>query len=133
MNNPVELLPTIVKPRIVMYVSAPHSAKGVSVCTEPLPLAFSVAPLPSNVRWWRLVSLIPWSSRYLLPALNTMVDPSGTFAIHAFNAALASDAPVESIDEGTASPFVGFGVGVGGSGPMWAAEVAASSKTASST
>ena len=41
-----------------------------------------------------------------------MVDPSGTFAIHAFNAALASVAPVESIDEGTASPF-GFGVGVG--------------------
>jgi hypothetical protein len=41
-----------------------------------------------------------------------MVDPSGTVAIHAFNAALASDAPLESIDEGTASPF-GFGVGVG--------------------
>ena len=58
------------------------------------------------------MSLIPWSSRYLPPALNTMVDPSGTVAIHAFNAALASDAPVESIDEGTASPF-GFGVGVG--------------------
>ena len=59
-----------------------------------------------------MTSLIPWSSRYLPPALNTMVNPSGTVAIQAFNAALASEAPVESIDEGTARPF-GFGLGVG--------------------
>src|SRR4029079_1546699 len=109
----VGLLPTSVKLRIVMPVCRFTSANRLLWLWRP-PLERRVAPLPSNVRSWRLVNFKPMSMRYVPPALNTMGEPSGTVLSQVISGPLASLVPVASMLAGTAIPVgTGLGVGVG--------------------
>src|SRR6478752_8956312 len=116
------LSPIIVKSRMTIRVlGVPSSRKALSSTLQPA--MRSVAPLPSNTRSWRSVRCIALPSLYVPPALNAIVDPSGTERMNVARAADASLAPVASIDAGTftvepvtggaVGAVVGLGVGVG--------------------
>ena len=108
------LSPIIVKSRMtIRLLGVPSSRKALSSTLQPA--MRSVAPLPSNTRSWRSVRWIADESLYVPPALNAIVEPSGTPRMNDASAADVSLPPVASIDAGTftVAPVVG-GAGVTG-------------------
>ena len=92
------LLPTMVRLRMVV---------PELLCTwrpfesEPdVPVRFSRAPLPSSVMLRLPLTRTVLPSRYVPPALNTMVEPLGASLMNDCSAELTSLEPVASIDEG---------------------------------
>src|SRR5262245_9703700 len=116
------LSPIIVNSRMTTRLLAvPSNRKALSSVVQPA--MRSVAPLPSNTRSCRSVRRSADDSLYVPPALNAIVEPSGTERMNDASAPATSLAPLASIDAGTltvapvvggaVAAVVGFGVGAG--------------------
>ena len=68
------------------------------------PVSLSVAPLPSSVMRFLPRTRTTSPSRYVPPALKTMVEPLGAFRMKALSSAETSFEPVASIEAGTLRP-----------------------------